>query len=264
PAPGSLPATLEGLLLANELLDAFPVHRVVWRRGVLHERYVTLSDGVFAEIDGPPSTPALADYFARLGVRPPDDHLAEVNLAALGWLRAQAARLRRGALLLIDYGHPAEVLYSARYPRGTLRAYSQHALGENPYARIGCQDLTTQVDLTSLLLEGRAAGLTPLGLARQADFLRRLGLEAWEAAVRAARLPAATERAALAALHALASPQGLGRLWVVAFGRQLGTRPLHGLDEQATPLATAPPRALLRARLGWGRWRPPAAAPSAE
>jgi len=252
-----LPPALEGVLLANELLDAFPVHRVVWRQGGLYERYVTLADAGFAEIDGPPSTPALAAYFARLGLRPPDDHLAEVNLAALAWLRAQAARLRRGALLLIDYGHPAEVLYSARYPRGTLRGYSRHALSENLYARVGRQDLTSQVDLTSLLLEGRAAGLAPLGLARQADFLRRLGLDTWRETVRGGRLPVVVERGELAALDTLTNPGGLGRLWVVGFGRELGAQPLHGLDEQAAPLAIPPPLAPERPRLGWDRWPSP-------
>jgi SAM-dependent MidA family methyltransferase len=254
--PAPLPSALEGLLLANELLDAFPVHRVVWRQGVLYERYVTVADAGFAEIDGPPSTPALAAYFARLGLRPPDDHLAEVNLAAVAWLQAQAARLRRGALLLIDYGHPAEVLYSARYPRGTLRAYSQHALSENPYVRVGCQDLTSQVDLTSVLLAGRAAGLTPLGIARQADFLRRLGLEAWRETLCGGRLPVVVARGALAALDMLTSPSGLGRLWVVGFGRALGPQPLHGLDERAVPLALPPPIGPERPRLGWDRWPP--------
>jgi SAM-dependent MidA family methyltransferase len=185
---------------------------------------------------------------------PPEGAIAEVNLGALAWLRAIAVRLERGAVLLFDYGHPAEVLYSARYPRGTLRVYYRHSVDDDPYVRVGEQDLTTHVDLTSLLLEGRAAGLVPLGVARQRDFLGRLGLGSYEAAVREAGLPAADTRASLTGLATLARPGGLGDYWVVGFGREIaGT--LHGLDERATPLAVEPRAAALRPRLGWGDGR---------
>jgi SAM-dependent MidA family methyltransferase len=256
-APDEVPPPLVGCVLANELLDAFAVHRVVRRGDTLRELYVEIAQGepagaAFREREGPPSTPALAEYFARLGLLPPEGATAEVNLGALAWLRQVAARLERGALLVVDYGHPAEVLYSARYPRGTLLAYYRQAASEDFYARVGYQDLTAHVDLTSLLLEGRAAGLAPLGLARQADLLRRLGLESYEAAVRAAGLRAADRRASLNALAALAHPRGLGAYWVVGFGR--GIRgPLHGLDEAAAPLPGPALPAFLRPRLGWGR-----------
>jgi SAM-dependent MidA family methyltransferase len=248
------PTGLVGVVLANELLDAFPVHRVVRRGNALRELYVALADDGFQTVEGEPSTPALAAYFARLGFLPPEGAVAEVNLAALDWLRAVAARLERGAVLLLDYGHPAEVLYSARYPRGTLRAYYRHSLSAEPYHRVGWQDLTAQLDLTSLLLEGRAAGLVPLGLARQRDFLRRLGLAAYERAVRATGFPAAETQASLNALAALAHPAGLGGHWVVGFGRGL-RGPLQGLDEAATPLPGPALAGFLRPRL---RWDPPA------
>jgi SAM-dependent MidA family methyltransferase len=250
---------LVGCVLANELLDAFAVHRVVRRGETLRELYVDLADerereaaggAAFREREGPLSTPALANYFARLGLLPPEGAVAEVNLGALAWLRAVAARLARGALLVVDYAHPAEILYSARYPRGTLLAYYHHAVSENPYLRVGYQDLTAHLDLTSLLLEGRAAGLVPLGLARQAAFLHRLGLGAYEAAVRAADLPAAERQASLRALATLANPAGLGAYWVLAFGRGL-RGPLHGLDETAEPLSSPVLPGFLRPRLGW-------------
>jgi SAM-dependent MidA family methyltransferase len=240
------------VVLAHELLDAFAVHRVVQRSGVLHERYVDLEADGFREIDGPLSTAALAAYFDRLGLLPPEGALAEVNLGALAWLHSVAARLTRGVVLIVDYAHPAEVLYSTRYPRGTLRTYHHHAWGENPYVRVGQQDLTTHLDLTSLLLEGRAAGLAPLGVARQRDFLLRLGLAAYEGAVRAADWRAAEQRASLTALETLTRATGLGRLWVIGFGRGLHS-PLHGLMEDAQPLADPVLAGFLRSRLGWGR-----------
>jgi SAM-dependent MidA family methyltransferase len=239
------------LVLANELLDAFAVHRVVRRGDELRELYVDVAGEGFATVEGPPSTPALAAYFARLGLLPPEGAIAEVNLGALAWLRAIAGRLQRGAALVFDYGHPAELLYSARYPRGSLRAYYRHGVDDDPYVRVGEQDLTTHVDLTSLLLEGRAAGLVPLGVARQRDFLARLGLASYEAAVHEAGFSAADVRASLTGLAALARPGGLGDYWVVGLGRGLAG-PLHGLDEQAAPLAAQPWPEVLRPRLGWG------------
>jgi SAM-dependent MidA family methyltransferase len=238
-------------VLANELLDAFGVHRVVRRGEGIRELYVDAVDDKFRDVEGPPSTRALVGHFARLGFWPPEGAVAEVNLAAGAWLRALAARLERGALLLFDYAHPAEVLYSARYPRGSLRAYYRHDVDDDPYVRIGWQDLTTHLDLTSLLLEGRAAGLAPLGVARQRDFLRRLGLGDYEAAVRQAGLPAAEARASLTGLAALTCPGGLGDYWVVGFGEGV-LGPLHGLDEGALPLAAEPLVDTLRPRLGWG------------
>ena len=134
--------------------------------------------------------------------------------------------------------------------QGRPVAYHRHAVSEDPYARVGWQDLTAHLDLTSLLLEGRAAGLAPLGLARQADFLRRLGLDAYAEAVRAAGLPAADARASLAGLETLVHPAGLGAYWVVGFGRGLDG-PLHGLDEVAQPLT--PAAGSPQPRLGWQR-----------
>jgi SAM-dependent MidA family methyltransferase len=243
-------APLEGCLLANELLDAFAVHRVVRRGDALHELYIELAGDGFAEREGPLSTSALAAYFRRLGLLPPEGATVEVNLGALDWLRGVAARLERGVVLVVDYAHPAEVLYSSRYPRGTLCAYYRHSLSENPYVRVGQQDLTAHVDLTSVLLEGRAAGLEPLGVARQRHFLARLGLGDYERAVRAAGMPRARERASLNGLAALARPGGLGDYWVVGFGRGL-SGPLHGLDDAAAPINGPLPRPLLEPRLAW-------------
>jgi len=250
PAGAAGAAPLVGCVLANELLDAFAVHRLVRRGDALHELYVELAADGFAEREGPICTPALEAYFRRLGLLPPEGATVEVNLGVLDWLRDVAARLERGVVLVVDYAHPAEVLYSSRYPRGTLCAYYRHSVSENPYVRIGQQDLTAHVDLTSLLLEGRAAGLEPLGVARQRHFLERLGLADYEREARAAGMSRARGRASLDGLAALARPGGLGDYWVVGFGRGL-RGPLHGLDETARPLGGPVPRPLLEPRLAW-------------
>ncbi|MDQ3871327.1 MAG: SAM-dependent methyltransferase, partial [Chloroflexota bacterium] len=120
PDPG---AAVTGCVLANELLDALPVHRVTVLGGQLRELYVAWRDGWFADETGEPSTEALAGYLERAGVRLRDGQQAEVNLAAVDWIADVAQRLARGYLLVIDYGHPAGELYGPRRLRGTLMAY---------------------------------------------------------------------------------------------------------------------------------------------
>ncbi len=176
-----LPASFEGVLLANELLDALPVHQVVMRDGQLREIYVIRDGDRLATAEGPLSTPALADYFDALAVTLEDGWRAEVNLAAMQWLAAVAERLTRGFIILIDYGHAATELYSAARACGTLTGYRRHtsdvpgtvarpAWLQSP----GEQDLTSHVDFTSIQRVAGDAGLTTLGLLDQTYFL--LGL----------------------------------------------------------------------------------------
>ena len=174
-----LPAAFEGVLLANELLDALPVHRVAMREDGLREIYVG-ADGL--PLEGPPSTPALADYLVRLGISLEPGWRAEIGLRAVAWVREAARRLRRGFLILIDYGHEAHELYSAAHSNGTLTSFTRHTMA-GAEAKPGCppwlerpgdQDLTAHVDFTSVRRAAEEEGLTTLGFLDQTYFL--LGL----------------------------------------------------------------------------------------
>jgi len=179
---------IEGVLLSNELVDAFPVHIVVGQEGgELAEVYVTTDDANASlpfdpdaanlrEIIAAPSSPALAEYFVRLGITIPRDNRAEVNLAMLDWLAEIVNTLQCGYVITIDYGSTADHLYTSRRTDGTLLCYYQHTLSGNPYARLGRQDLTAQVDFTTLQHRGEQLGLHSLGLISQAAFLTSLGL----------------------------------------------------------------------------------------
>ena len=179
---------IEGVILSNELVDAFPVHIVVGQEGGgLVEVYVTTGDvhadetfdpdaANLREIIAEPSSPALAQYFAHLGITIPPNNRAEVNLAALDWLAEVASVLRRGYVITIDYGNRADRLYSPRRTDGTLLCYYQHTLSGNPYARLGRQDITAQVDFTTLQQHGEELSLHTIGLTNQAAFLTSLGL----------------------------------------------------------------------------------------
>lgn len=218
-----------GAVVANEVLDALPVHRVVWRGGRLHERLVTTTADGFAEIDGEPTDAALVAWAGRLaadGVTLPDGHVAEACLALEPWLAGATAHLARGVVVLVDYGEEAADLYAGRPGRedGTLRTFARHAVGGDPFRRVGRQDLTAHVDLTAVRRAAASAGLVHLGTSTQAELLVAVG--AGELVAARLRGPGASLQDALALRSALArlmDPRGMGGFAVMAFGR--------GLDE---------------------------------
>lgn len=166
---------MQGCFLSNELIDAFPVHLVQQVGGQLREIYVVNGADGFDEELREPSTPALADYFKRLGIDLLEGNRCEVNLAACQWVQQVAAVLDRGFVITIDYGYPADELYTPSRHAGTLLCYYQHQTNENPYQRPGCQDMTAHVDFTTLQNEGRRFGLEPVYYGRQYQFLMGLG-----------------------------------------------------------------------------------------
>ena len=241
----SLPESFEGVLVANELLDALPVHQVVMREDGLREIYVVASrqspvvsqpSSVGSQpssvprlmtIEGPLSTPALAEYLAALDVRLEPGWRVEINLRAVDWVRDAARRLVRGFMILIDYGHYARELYSATHSAGTLTTFASHrsagpesAAGTPVWLRNpGEQDLTAHVDFTSIRAAAEAEGCAALGFLDQTYFV--LGLvDGWSAT-------AFAERAG--AMKTLIMPGGLGSTHkVLILGKGVGTPPLRG------------------------------------
>lgn len=217
----SLPETFVGVLLANELFDAMPVHQVVMREAGLREIYV-ISDGrTLATREGPPSTPALANYLARQGVALPPGWRAEVNLRAVDWVQDAALRLRSGFMILVDYGHDAVDLYSAAHSAGTLTTFSRHVsegtecpATDAPWLRYpGEQDITAHVDFTSLRTAAEQQGLTTLAFLDQTYFLMGLVSGRLETLDRRQRL----------ALKTLLMPGGLGStMKVLIVGKGVG------------------------------------------
>ena len=167
-----------GLVFANELLDAFPVHRVTMREGDLSELFVSLDEAdEFAFVELEPSTPRLASYLARSGIELSEGQVAEVNLEIERWMRSAGAVFKRGYLIIVDYGAEASDLYAASHRReGTLRAFHRHGFADNILARPGEQDLTTTVDWTNVVRVGEEFGLRTVSFERQDKFLLRAGL----------------------------------------------------------------------------------------
>ena len=166
------------IVFSNELLDAFPVHRVIWMADRLCEYYVTLdSEDEFAWIVGPPSTPALDEYLKRHDISLCEGQAVEVNLEMEAWLEKVAARLKRGYLITVDYGAEAEELYSSlERGQGTLRGFHEHGFVDNLLRAPGDHDLTSTINWTVIKVTGAHLGLKTVEFARQDKFLLAAGL----------------------------------------------------------------------------------------
>lgn len=165
-----------GCLLSNELIDAMPVHLVEMTPAGLMEVFITAIDDQFGEMLDEPSTPELANYLETSGITLLAGQRAEINLAAVSWLASVAKALQKGYVLTIDYGYEADELYAPMRKNGTLLCYYQHTTSEDPYIRLGLQDITSHVNFTALIKEGERWGLQKIWFGEQYRFLLGAGL----------------------------------------------------------------------------------------
>jgi SAM-dependent MidA family methyltransferase len=226
-AVGGSSERIVGCVLANEFLDALPVHRVIQRDGALREVYVGWEPdgsggGRLVDMPGPPSTPGLAGRLALEGITLVEGQRGEICLALDAWVAEVGRTLERGYVLVIDYGRPATALYGPDRLDGTLRSYVRHRAGDDPYRRVGRQDLTAHVDLTALENAGARAGLTTLGVTTQAELLVGAGAESLLVAIQADPATTLPEYLELrAALWRMLDPGAMGRFRVVVLGRDV-------------------------------------------
>jgi len=171
-----------GVLFANEVIDALPTPRFTLRDGEVFEEHVALDgEGRFVRTDRP------ADALLAAAVRHverqrsegefPDGYRSELLPQLPYWIQAVIGGLRSGAMLFVDYGYPRGEYYSAQRSDGTLRAFYRHRMREDVYAWPGLQDLTASVDFTALAEAGTGAGFDFTGYCAQASFLIGNGLE---------------------------------------------------------------------------------------
>ena len=202
-----------GCILSNELIDNFPVHRFAIQNGSVKEVYVTLEGGKFTEVLDEPSTTGIAGRLADLSLS--DGYRGEVNLAVEDWTRDVSRTLDRGYVLTIDYGLPAAELYAPENNQGRLICFHQHAVQQDPYQRIGQQDITCHVDFTALMRLGEQHGLTTAGYIPQRDFLINLGFADCLESPDSQGLSAARAAINRMAMMALVDPEQYGDLKVL-------------------------------------------------
>ncbi len=210
---GTLPATIDGAVIANEVLDALPVHLIA-RRGRDWLEQGVAWDAVRNAFSWR-AAPADARLAAAAARRFPaaGDYLSEINPAAEALVEDIGRRIARGAAMFIDYGFPATELYHPQRNRGTLMCHYRHRVHEDPFSWPGLTDITAHVDFTAMAGAGERAGLEVAGFAAQAPFLMGCGILDALAAVGAPESTAYIKAAA--AVQKLLSPAEMGELFKV-------------------------------------------------
>lgn len=183
---------VNGIIFSNELLDALPVRRLSWdaRAKAWFEWGVTLDGDRFvwtrlpATTASPESLQGLMhdaglSLPSELAEVLPDGFVVEVCPAATAWWRQASSLLDRGKLMTLDYGLTADEFFLPQRRHGTLRAYRQHRVSDNPLANPGQQDLTAHVNFTALQAAGTAEGLRTDCFSSQAQFLVRIAEQTW-------------------------------------------------------------------------------------
>ncbi|WP_372719800.1 class I SAM-dependent methyltransferase [Immundisolibacter sp.] len=169
-----LPQQFEGVMIANEVLDAMPVRRFRRTANGLAELYVIKAGTDLRLVEGTPQDDRLALRLEPLDL--PDGYESEVNFAAEAWVRTVCERLQRGLLLLIDYGYPRAEYYHPQRHTGTLQCHYRQRTHGDALLWPGLQDITAHVDFTAMAQAAVAAGATLAGFANQAQFLINCGL----------------------------------------------------------------------------------------
>jgi SAM-dependent MidA family methyltransferase len=223
-----LPESIEGFVIANEVLDVVPFSLVHRNDGDILERGVILTDAGFAWDDQLMPEGELKRR-ARAVFPPGDyDYLSEIALAAEALVRTIAKSLTRGIALFIDYGFPAREYYHPQRSMGTMRCHYRHRFHGDPFFLPGLQDITAHVDFTAMAQAAESAGAEVYGFTTQAYFLISCGLAVLVAGgdpnMTLSRLKATS------AVHRLISPAEMGELFkVLAIGRGF-EGPLQGFQ----------------------------------
>ncbi len=220
----TLPEKFSGAIIANEVLDALPVHLAQWRDSAITERGVAVQDNRFVWQERAIGDAAL--LHAAQQIKVPEDYVSEIGLAARGLINSLAQRLELGALLFIDYGFGAREFYHPQRNRGTLMCHYRHHAHDDPFFMPGLQDITAHVNFTDIAECAIEAGLELIGYTNQANFLINCGITELlkDASPENLRdyLPLAVQ------VQKLTSPAEMGELFkVIALGKAMHN-PLRG------------------------------------
>ncbi len=214
------------MVVANELLDALPVHRLRFQSGDWRELWVGFSaESQFTEAPLQLSDMRLIEPLED--TRPVEGQIVEVSPERAEMTQRLATGLIPGGLLLLfDYGYRRERLYASWRRSGTLMTFSRHVPGDDPYLRPGEIDLTAHIDIDQVETAARETGLTILPSLSQAEWLHHLGADVFPGVAEASADPG-SYLSARRAIEQLTDPAGLGRISVLGYRRD-DLRPLAG------------------------------------
>jgi len=176
-----LPEGFQGCVLANEVLDAMPVHRFHnGADGRSREIFVRRSPEGLEEVHGEVVSPGLTEAVQALqdrGLAVHPGFESEINLRLGPWMATLSDALARGVVFILDYGYPQAEYYRDDRSRGTLMCHYRHRAQADPYLHLGLQDIGAHVDFTSVAEAGASAGLRLAGYTTQTNFLIGCGID---------------------------------------------------------------------------------------
>ncbi|MBO9540844.1 SAM-dependent methyltransferase [bacterium] len=230
----------EGIILSNELFDAFPVHRVIGlKEGFAEIGVMRGENGRWRQVGVEPTTPRLEETLSRLGITLQEGQQAEINLDAQDWMETLGSWLGRGFVLTVDYGSEAERVYAPHRHKGTIRGFFKQMAIDDPLSHPGEQDLTSDVDFTSLIAAGEKVGLRTLGVVPQGLFLKHLGIEEIEKKLLKGLKNALAVDFAAYEIRKLYQPDAMGeRFLVLIQAKGVDTKPADVAGLGGKPLAS--------------------------
>jgi len=172
-----VPSDRPVIVVANELLDAFPVHRLVMKDGELREWAVACAeDGRFIPCLMEPTDTRLIEWLREEGVELRENQTIEINLDGADWATAVAARFKRALFVFIDYGDETTELTGTHRMDGTLLCYREHRAHNDPYAWPGQQDITAHVNFSHIRRSMERHGAKEIWYGTQKRFLVEAGI----------------------------------------------------------------------------------------
>ncbi len=165
-----------GIFFSNELVDAFPVHRIINIGGEYKELFVIEHNGRFEFYPDTFSTEKLQEYINNMKIRLTDKQIADINLHATDWIEELGEKINKGLVFTIDYGFDAKQLFSNFRMDGTVTCYFKHTQNNDFFERIGFQDITAFVDFSALEFYGKKSKLDTVCFIPQWLFLIQSGI----------------------------------------------------------------------------------------
>ncbi len=165
-----------GIFFSNELVDAFPVHRIINIGGEYKELFVIEHNGKFEFYPDTFSTDKLQEYINNMEIRLDDKQIADINLYATDWIKKLGEKINKGFVFTIDYGFEAKQLFSSFRMDGTVTCYFKHTQNNDFFERIGFQDITAFVDFSALKFYGKENNLNTVSFIPQWLFLIQSGI----------------------------------------------------------------------------------------
>lgn len=225
--------TITGVILANEVMDAMPIHRFYWSNATIQEYYVTLDNDTLAWQLTTPCDDNLTTRVNQIQSYWADHeahYSSEINLLLPAWIKSLSDILKKGLILLIDYGFPRHEFYHPDRNQGTLMCHYRHRAHDNPLFLPGLQDITAHVDFTAVAEAAVESGLAIAGFTTQAAFLFSCGLA--EIAAISAYNSATQQWATANQIKQLTLPSEMGEFFKVIALTQSFATPLLGFTLQ--------------------------------